>query len=340
MAVINGTSGGDFLQGLLEEMNEIYGLGDGDTVMGGWRADLLDGGTGDDFLWGDGGDDTLDGGAGYDVLFGGEGDDVVIGGTDGDYVSGGKGDDVIAGNDGDDVVSGNSGDDIIAGGNGNDYLFGTTGNDTIDGGAGDDYLDGGSDDDTLMASAGNDIYVGGSGFDTIDFSNISGPVSIDLSAKTASFVQNGQAFASVIDGFEGAVAGDGGMHAMGSSHDNVFVGGASDDWMRGKGGADTYTGGEGRDTFAWFKKDVTDGMGVDHITDFEVGQDVMDLGDFVKGGQAYDKVVRMVDTADGVLVQGASKGVWYDIAVLDGLELDTSGANGGAMSLADLGLMV
>jgi Ca2+-binding RTX toxin-like protein len=339
MAVINGTSGADFLQGLLEEMNELYGLEDADTLMGGWRNDLLDGAAGDDFLWGDGGDDTLNAGSGYDVVFGGEGNDTVSGGTEGDYVSGGKGDDHIDAGRGDDVVSGNDGNDYIFGGAGRDYLFGTLGNDTIDGGLDDDYVDGGSGDDRLMASLGNDSYIGGSGFDTLDFSAINGAVSIDLSAKTASFINGVMTFTSTIDGIEQVVAGNCGLHAMGSSHDNVFVGGAGDDWMRGKGGADTYTGGEGRDTFAWYKKDVTDGMGVDHVIDFQVGQDVMDLGDFVKGGQAYGDVVRLVDTADGVLVQGAAKGVWYDIAVLDGLDLDTSGANGGAMSLADLGLM-
>ena len=338
MNYVTGTSSADFLAGILKEMNEIHGLGNADTILGGEEGDLLTGDAGDDLVWGQGGDDTIDGGQGSDVLFGNTGNDQITGGSEHDYISGGTGDDVIDANAGDDVVVSNSGNDVIKGGDGYDILFGTSGNDTLDGGRGDDYLDGGSDDDTLLASEGNDTYIGGAGFDTLDMSAMNGFSRIDLSTNTAELSHNNQFYSSYMDSIERVVLGNGGSHVSGSSEDTVFVGGAGNDWIRGKGGADVYTGGEGRDTYQFLKKDVTDGAAVDHVTDFQVGDDVLALSDFAKSGQAWQNVLRMAQTDDGVVVQGKASGLWVDIVVLDGLDLATSGANGSAMSLQDLGL--
>ena len=339
MNYVAGTSGADFLAGLLKEMNEIHGLQDNDLVLGGEFADRLTGDDGDDFVWGNGGSDTIEGGNGYDMLFGGEGDDVVTGGAENDYISGGKDADTIDAGEGDDYVDGNSGNDDIDGNDGSDYIFGRAGMDTLDGGNGDDYLDGGSDDDTLRASIGNDTYVGGSGFDTLDFSRIKAHVEIDLSKNVASFTHSGVDYFSNLDSIERVVAGDQGMRATGDSGDNVFVGAAGDDWMRGKGGADVFTGGAGTDTFVWLKKDVTDGMGIDHITDFQVGEDTMQLTDFAKGGKDYGDVIRLQQTDAGVLVEGMTGGAWTGIAMLDGLDMKSVGADHHQMSLADLGLL-
>jgi Ca2+-binding RTX toxin-like protein len=342
MNVVLGTAGADFLAGLLKQINEIHGLEDADTIMGGYLGDMLFGNEGDDFIWGDGGDDTIDGAAGYDVLYGGEGNDQIRGDDDGDYISGGQGDDVLDAGAGYDVVSGNSGNDKIDGGAEMDFLFGASGNDTIYGGTGvdDDYLDAGSGDDVLVAGSGSDSYIGGSGFDTIDFSNVDGRVTVDLSKNTAIVNNGGQEFFVNVDSIEKVVLGNGGGNAMGSSADEAYVGGAGDDWFRGKGGADVFTGGEGSDTFTWLKKDVTDGAAADIVTDFEVGVDHMDLTDFVKGGQAWEKVVRLAQTDDGVMVQGNAKGVWVDVALLQGLDINAVGADQHQMTLDDLGLIV
>ena len=335
---INGTAGSDYLTGLLKQINEIHGLDDGDTILGGRLADVLTGDAGDDFVWGDAGNDIIDGGAGYDVLFGSKGDDQISGGSDNDFISGGKGNDVINADQGNDVVDGNSGDDVINGGDDADYLFGSSGNDTIDGGAGDDYASGGSGDDVLVASSGGDTYLGGSGFDTLAFNGVNGHVSVDVSKHTALVANDGADYQASLKGIEKIVAGDAGLNALGSKHDEIFVGGAGDDWFRGKGGADVFTGGKGMDTFAWLKKDVIDGKAADIVTDFEVGVDHLELSDFVKGGQAWEKAVRLADTADGVMVQGNAKGVWTDVAVLQGLHVDAVGADQHHMTLADLGM--
>lgn len=57
------------------------------------RADLIEGGTGNDKLIGLSGDDVLDGGAGNDELEGGAGADVLTGGTGNDQLRGGGGSD-------------------------------------------------------------------------------------------------------------------------------------------------------------------------------------------------------------------------------------------------------
>ncbi|MDA0129187.1 VWA domain-containing protein, partial [Vibrio sp. MarTm2] len=48
------------------------------------KSDVLDGGKGDDILFGHGGSDTLDGGEGKDILVGGLGNDILTGGDDAD----------------------------------------------------------------------------------------------------------------------------------------------------------------------------------------------------------------------------------------------------------------
>ncbi|WEK30892.1 MAG: type I secretion C-terminal target domain-containing protein [Candidatus Pseudomonas phytovorans] len=65
-----------------------------------------------------------------------------------------------------DISGAKDGNDILSGGNGNDILFGQGGNDTLDGGKGNDILLGGTGNDTLIGGQGDDILIGGSGADT------------------------------------------------------------------------------------------------------------------------------------------------------------------------------
>jgi len=61
--------------------------------------DTIDGGAGNDYIYGYGGNDALDGGAGNDALFGGGGNDTI---------EGNEGDDIIIGGDGDDIIYANA----------------------------------------------------------------------------------------------------------------------------------------------------------------------------------------------------------------------------------------
>ncbi|MFJ7107168.1 LapA family giant adhesin [Pseudomonas sp. NPDC098740] len=65
-----------------------------------------------------------------------------------------------------DVSGAHDGNDSLLGGAGNDILFGQGGNDLLDAGKGNDILLGGSGNDSLMGGQGNDILIGGSGADT------------------------------------------------------------------------------------------------------------------------------------------------------------------------------
>jgi Ca2+-binding RTX toxin-like protein len=105
------------------------------------------------------GDATIDGGSGNDVLWGNAGNDSIIGGTGDDKQWGGAGNDVLAGGEGNDSLLGGVGNDKLDGGAGNDTLLGGAGNDTLDGGAGNDTLIGGSGTDTLVGSDGSDLFV-------------------------------------------------------------------------------------------------------------------------------------------------------------------------------------
>ena len=87
--------------------------------------------------------------------------------------------------------------------------------------------------------------------------------------------------------------------------------------LRGRGGADTLTGGEGDDTFVWYGKDVMDAkgnaLGVDHVTDFGKG-DVLDLHFLfkdTKGGGA--DMVHVTDAKDGLHISAKIGGKFVDV---------------------------
>ncbi|WP_409306506.1 type I secretion C-terminal target domain-containing protein [Pectobacterium sp. B1J-3] len=129
------------------------------------------------------GNDNVDGGAGDDILFG---DVVTLGGINGNgytalqsYVAGQLKLDassvtakqvheyITEHSDKFDISSANGGNDILNGGAGNDILYGQGGNDTLNGGAGNDKLYGGDGNDTLIGGDGDDILIGGKGNDVL-----------------------------------------------------------------------------------------------------------------------------------------------------------------------------
>jgi Ca2+-binding RTX toxin-like protein len=94
----------------------------------------LNGGLGNDSIFGGLGPDLINGGAGRDQLFGGLGYDSVQGGPGNDVLTGGKGQDGLSGNDGDDRFEARDGlRDAVRGGPGTDSAAVDDGIDSVQG---------------------------------------------------------------------------------------------------------------------------------------------------------------------------------------------------------------
>lgn len=119
--VVRGEAGADTLASVVAHV-AFYGGGGRDRLLGGPRADVLQGRRGADFIRGRGGADRIEGG---------RGDDLIVSGPGADRSSGGAGDDRVYGSRGDDVLRGGPGDDILADFSGWDRLYGETGEDYL-----------------------------------------------------------------------------------------------------------------------------------------------------------------------------------------------------------------
>ena len=267
------------------DIEHLVGSAHDDVLAGDRRANRLEGGAGDDTLYGGpgGGDDRLYGGAGDDTLYGGRGNDTLEGGAGADVLRGGDGDDWLEGGAGADALRGGAGDaagdtfagrqtieyvdaagatrqvavaDIehLVGSAHDDVLAGDRRANRLEGGAGDDTLYGGpgGGDDRLYGGAGDDRLYGGRGNDTLE-------------------------------------------------------GGAGADVLRGGAGADRLYGGPGADTFVF-----APGGGADHLGDFSLGDDSIDLTAF-----------RDIESVDDLVMQAQG----------DGLAIDLSGQGGGRLLL-------
>jgi Ca2+-binding RTX toxin-like protein len=105
--------------------DQIYGAGLDDTLTGGGGDDTILSSAGNDTLYGSDGDDTLDGGDGSDTLFGGEGNDTLYSAPYASYPHTGspetEGDDyydLIAPGSGDDRIYGDQYDELFVEANG------------------------------------------------------------------------------------------------------------------------------------------------------------------------------------------------------------------------------
>ncbi len=202
-------------------------------------------------------------------------------------------------------------DDTLIGGTGNDTLLGMSGNDTINGGTGINFVDAGTGNDHIIAGGGNDTIYGGKGFDTIDFSGATGGVVVDLSKHVAVGFGTDKIY-----GVEAVIGSSSGDVLIGDKAANYIDGGAGSDHLRGGKGADVLTGGTGDDSFIWARSDV--GHGVDRITDFGNGHDVLDLSAVFKGqkGNHADKV-QLIDDATGSHLMAKIGGSYIEVAMLD-----------------------
>ena len=161
---IFGGAGDDVIDAGIDADLVEGGLGN-DTIVGSEGADTIDGGDGNDLIYGglndvlgealdlpdavdlrpDNNRDLLNGGAGDDTIFGRDDDDTLFGGAGNDVLDGGIDEDSMVGGAGNDTLIGGQGADSMAGGNDRDVFLVTVQghglNDVIDGNEGGDDFD-------------------------------------------------------------------------------------------------------------------------------------------------------------------------------------------------------
>jgi Ca2+-binding RTX toxin-like protein len=200
--------------------DSLYGEAGDDRLYGGTGNDLLDGGDGDDYLYGEQGNNSYVGGAGTDyaeIDFSQQVDNLTVTYSDinaGTFSLGGTIKQVeriylLSG-------SGNDTIDVSAtnyDGNWSANIDGGDGNDTITGGTGRDLLSGGAGNDSLKGGDNYDELYGNDGDDTLDAglsSNIAdGGDGTDLLKVDYSTVTNGGFSQTTPNGNNGQVSAGG-----------------------------------------------------------------------------------------------------------------------------------
>ncbi len=322
----------DFIDGLAPQPMTLVDVAGNQTLVAGEGDDTIVAARGNDVYDGGAGIDTLDmsgaGRANVDLASGtarGLGRDTVLNienviGSDGnDRINGAGDDNQLDGGAGNDRLNGRGGDDVLLAGDGNDRLNGGAGNDILLDGAGNDRVSGGNGDDIVMAGSGRDVFNGGRGFDTIDFSDATSALEINLGRRTVKGDGDDR-----ISNFESVVGSDFDDTILGSNRaGEVLNGGAGDDVIRSLRGSDSLTGGDGSDTFVFAKGDVVRGRreyGADEIEDFST-QDSLDVSSFFSGSFDANQVFNLVENGDGTVLsaQIGRGGSFVDVAQLNGV---------------------
>lgn len=190
------------------------GTPESDVIVGTEGDDQILGGSGEDTICGFGGDDTILGNEGRDLLFGGAGNDQLLGGED-------KSDDVLFGEDGQDRLIGGKGDDVLDGGPGIDRMVGGQGNDKMFVNRVALIISG------VNSSRVGDALIGGSGSDTANYSQLPGPVRVDLGKN----IQRG---GDILDNIENVIGTPGNDTIRGDEGNNRLVGRDGNDRLDGR----------------------------------------------------------------------------------------------------------
>lgn len=203
--------------------------------------------------------------------------------------------------------TGNAQDNVIVGNLQANWLDGLTGDDLLSGGKGDDHLIGGVGSDTLLGGAGADTLDGGDNTDTASYADATRGVKVDLSITEAQNTKGG--------GVDLLVSIE---NLIGSSHDDILIGGAGpnqldggagDDILIGGANPDRLIGGEGSDTFRFLVTGDSHDNQIDTIVDLtaddRIDLSAIDADTSAKGNQAFTLVSYFDGHAgQAVLMQG------------------------------------
>ncbi|KQT48569.1 hypothetical protein ASG47_09540 [Devosia sp. Leaf420] len=228
--------------------------GIGNTIYGGAGNDLMRAKDGPDVL--NGGNDVLDGGSGNDEMYGLGGNDMMIGGTGDDAMMGGMGNDTYVVDSASDLVVENAGEgtDLVQTtvsytladnvenmtllGSGSINATGNALSNVLLGNAGANTLNGAGGADTMSGGGGNDLYV-------VD--NI-GDVVNELTGEGTDSVQSSVTYTLASNVENLTLTGSAAINGTGNSLDNVLTGNSGANTLTGGGGNDTLNGGTGSDT--------------------------------------------------------------------------------------------
>lgn len=208
------------------------------------------------------------GGAGNDTLIGEDGPQFFEGGPGADYINGQNGLDTATYRNSNaavwiDLTSGDNfggeaeGDTLLA----INIIEGSRYADTFKGGTYLDHFKGMRGDDWFIATSAADIYDGGEDFDTVDYSEVSSGITVNLAANTGAGGAAGHTFYSI-------------EHVIGSIYADNITMTAGDDTVTGGKGNDTLSGGAGSDTYIFYKGD-----GADTIVETNAGSNMLVFAD-------------------------------------------------------------
>ena len=280
---LNGGTGNDTLNGgagndrVVQTVNANQTLtntlatGTGNDTLVSIEDAILTGGTGNNTF-------TVTGWTGTAIINGAGGTDTIVSSNDADFLltnalltrstggaftltsveratlTGGAGNNVL------DASAFTSGIVTLSGGNGNDSLFGGSQNDSLTGGDGNDTMTGAGGNDSLTGGNGNDIFLfdtdsplgrdvvnGGAGTDTLNLSDSSTAVTVNLATTTADQTVNGNLILRLSANLENITGGTGDDTLTGSTAANILFGDDGNDTLNGGAGNDTLNGGAGND---------------------------------------------------------------------------------------------
>lgn len=214
-----------------------------------------------------------------------------------------------------------NGELVIEGFGGNDKISGTSGNDYIDGGVGADVMSGGMGDDRYIVDDSKDkvIEASNQGVDTIITT---------LNKYSLAKMPNVENLTYV-----GFVDAD----LTGNKQNNIIVAGDGDDYLEGKEGNDSLTGGAGADKFVFNTKFGS--TNVDAITDFVSGEDVLVISkkiakklakNFTEDNFVYSN--KAEDSNDYLIFNSENNTLYYDA--------DGSGSKAAAIEIVVVGSVI
>jgi trimeric autotransporter adhesin len=192
-----------------------------------------------------------------------------------DTLRGGNGSDTLFGWGGNDKLYGDAGNDFLFGGLGNDQLYGGAGNDRLDGGEGADRLEGGNDNDIYVIDNLNDMIIDRpqTGIETVESS-----ITFDLTKYSGNGPIVG---ATGLDNL--TLTGSTAINAFGNNLPNVLLGNSGDNTLNGREGDDTLIISDGIDTLIGglgadkFRFNTIPTAGKTTIQGFKPGEDVIEI---------------------------------------------------------------